>query len=69
MNLQKWKIGDITKWCVDKVLFPLGEWKKPRNERTQSFKDDLFFYLRDRWAGLFGSTCDVVLFDLTSAYS
>ncbi|MDO5312375.1 MAG: transposase [bacterium] len=33
-----------------------------------SFKDDLFFYLRDRWAGLFGSTCDVVLFDLTSTY-
>ena len=54
--------------CLDKVLFPLGEWKRPRNERTLSFKDDLFFYLRERWAGLFGSTCDVVLFDLTSTY-
>ena len=31
-----------------------------------SFKDELFFFLRDRWVGLFGSTCDVVLFDLTS---
>lgn len=54
--------------CLDKVLFPHEEWKKPRNERTLSFKDDLFFYLRERWAGLFGSTCDVVLFDLTSTY-
>ena len=54
--------------CLDKVLFPHEQWKKPRNERTLSFKDDLFFYLRERWAGLFGSTCDVVLFDLTSTY-
>ena len=28
----------------------------------------LFLFLRERWAGLFGSTCDVVLFDLTSTY-
>ena len=54
--------------CLDKVPFPHEEWKKPRNERTLSFKDDLFFHLRDRWAGLFGSTCDVVLFDLASTY-
>ena len=32
------------------------------------FKDELIFFLRDRWAGLFGSTCDVVLFALTSTY-
>lgn len=54
--------------CLDKVLFPHEEWKRSRNERTLSFKDDLFFHLRDRWAGLFGSTCDVVLFDLASTY-
>ena len=54
--------------CLDKALYPLEEWKKERNKRTVTFKDDLFYYLRDRWAGLFGSTCDVVLFDLTSTY-
>ena len=37
-------------------------------ERKGSFKDEFFCFLRDRWAGLFGSTCDVVLFDLTSTY-
>ena len=31
-------------------------------------RSDLFYYLRNRWARLFGSTCDVVLFDLTSTY-
>ena len=56
--------------CLDRVMWPTGEWKKPRGERDPalSFKDDLFLFLRDRWAGLFGSTCDVVLFDLTSTY-
>ena len=56
--------------CLDRVMWPTEEWKKPRGERNPalSFKDDLFFFLRDRWAGLFGSTCDVVLFDLTSTY-
>lgn len=56
--------------CLDRVMWPSEEWKKPRGERDAalSFKDDLFFFLRDRWAGLFGSTCDVVLFDLTSTY-
>lgn len=54
--------------CLDKALYPLEEWKKKRSERAISFKEDLFYYLRDRWAGLFGSTCDVVLFDLTSTY-
>ena len=56
--------------CLDRVMWPTEEWKKPRGERDPalSFKDDLFFFLRDRWAGLFGSTCDVVLFDLTSTY-
>ena len=56
--------------CLDRVMWPSGEWKKPRAERRPelSFKDALFFFLRERWAGLFGSTCDVVLFDLTSTY-
>ena len=56
--------------CLDRVMWPTEEWKKLRGERDPalSFKDDLFFFLRDRWAGLFGSTCDVVLFDLTSTY-
>jgi hypothetical protein len=56
--------------CLDRVMWPLDEWKKPRAERRPelSFKDALFFFLRERWAGLFGSTCDVVLFDLTSTY-
>ena len=56
--------------CLDRVMWPAGERKKPRGGRDPalSFKDDLFFFLRDRWAGLFGSSCDVVLFDLTSTY-
>ena len=54
--------------CLDRVMWSSEEWKKPRGDRKNSFKDDLFFFLRDRWAGLFGSTCDVVLFDLTSTY-
>ena len=56
--------------CLDRVMWPSGEWKKPRAERSPelSFKDALFLFLRERWAGLFGSTCDVVLFDLTSTY-
>ena len=54
--------------CLDRVMWPADEWNKPRGERKNSFKDDLFFFLRDRWSGLFGSACDVVLFDLTSTY-
>ena len=54
--------------CLDRVIWPSDEWRKPRAERRNSFKDELFYCLRDRWAGLFGSTCDVVLFDLTSTY-
>lgn len=54
--------------CLDRVVWPSEEWKKPRGERSGSYKDELFYFLRDRWAGLFGSTCDVVLFDLTSTY-
>ena len=54
--------------CLDRVLWPFDEWKKPRGERRNSFRDELFKFLRGRWAGLFGSTCDVVLFDLTSTY-
>ena len=54
--------------CLDRVIWPSDEWRKPRAERRNSSKDELFHYLRDRWAGLFGSTCDVVLFDLTSTY-
>ena len=54
--------------CLDRVLWPSAEWKKARGERQDSFKDELFQFLRGRWAGLFGSTCDVVLFDLTSTY-
>ena len=52
--------------CLDRVIWPSDEWRKPRAERRNSFKDELFYYLRDRWAGLFGSTCDAILFDLTS---
>ena len=40
--------------CLDRVLWPSEEWKKPRGERKGSHKDELFYYLRDRWAGLFG---------------
>lgn len=54
--------------CLDRVIWPSDEWRKPRAERRNSFKDELFYYLRDRWAGLFGSTCDAILFDLTSTY-
>ena len=54
--------------CLDRVMWPSAEWKKPRGERKGSYKDELLYFLRDRWAGLFGSTCDVVLFDLTSTY-
>ena len=54
--------------CLDRVIWNSEEWKKPRGERKGSFKDEFFYFLRDRWAGLFGSTCDVVLFDLTSTY-
>ena len=54
--------------CLDRVMRPSAEWKKPRGGRKGSFKDELFHFLRDRWAGLFGSTCDVVLFGLTSTY-
>ena len=54
--------------CLDRVLWNSEEWKKPRGERKGSFKDEFLYFLRDRWAGLFASTCDVVLFDLTSTY-
>ena len=54
--------------CLDRVIWSSDEWRKPRGERKGSFKDEFFYFLRDRWAGLFGSTCDVVLFDLTSTY-
>ena len=37
--------------CLDRVMWPSGEWKKPRAERRPelSFKDALFFFLRERW--------------------
>lgn len=54
--------------CLDRVMWPANEWKKPRGERRGSFKDEMFHFLRGRWGELFGSTCDVVLFDLTSTY-
>ncbi len=54
--------------CLDRVIWNSDKWKKPRGERKGSFKDELFYFLRDRWEGLFGSTCEVVLFDLTSTY-
>ena len=28
--------------CLDRVLWPSEEWKKPRCERQNAFKDDLF---------------------------
>ena len=37
-------------------------------DRRHSFKDELFHFLCECWTGLFGSTFDVVLFDLTSTY-
>ena len=56
--------------CLDRGMWPSGEWKKPRAERRPelSFKDAPSLFLHERWAWLFGSTCDVVLFDLTSTY-
>ena len=54
--------------CLDRVIWNSDEWKKPCGERKGSFKDEFFYFPRDRWAGLFGPTCDVVLFDLTSTY-
>ena len=56
--------------CLDRVMCPTEEWKKPRGGRNPplSLKEVLFFFLRDRWARLFGSTGDFVLFYLTSTY-
>ncbi len=49
-------------------LGELNDSQRAEWDPSLSFKDALFFFLRERWAGLFGSTCDVVLFDLTSTY-
>jgi len=54
--------------CLDRVMWTADEWKKPRGDRRNPFKDEFFYFLRERWSGLFGSTCDVVLYDLTSTY-
>ena len=37
-------------------------------DRLVKHKEDLFSFLRERWADLFGVKYDVVLFDLTSTY-
>ena len=37
-------------------------------DRLVAHKDEMFEFLRDRWAGLFASDCRVILYDLTSTY-
>ncbi len=37
-------------------------------DKALPHKDELFRFLRERWAGLFGASFDVLLYDLTSTY-
>ena len=37
-------------------------------DRLLEYKEDLFGFLRERWAALFGAKFDVLLYDLTSTY-
>ena len=53
--------------ALDRAMYSHEEWLKPEKERI-GFKDEFFYFLRDKWANMFHSTCDVVLFDLTSTY-
>ena len=53
--------------ALDQAMYSHEEWLKPEKERI-GFKDEFFYFLRDKWANMFHSTCDVVLFDLTSTY-
>lgn len=38
------------------------------HDRLLEHRDKLFTHLKDRWAGLFGATYDILLYDLTSTY-
>jgi len=53
--------------ALDRAMYSSEEWRKPAGERT-GHKDEFFWFLREKWANMFHSTCDVVLFDLTSTY-
>ncbi|MBO7088425.1 MAG: IS1634 family transposase, partial [Lentisphaeria bacterium] len=53
--------------ALDHAMYSRGEWLKPKKDRN-GFKDEFFCFLRDKWANMFHSTRDVVLFDLTSTY-
>ena len=54
--------------CLDRVLWASAEWKKPRVERQDPFKNELFHFLSDA-----GRDCSARpapwLFDLTSTFS
>jgi len=53
--------------ALDRAMYSDEERGKPEDER-KGFKDEFFWFLRDKWKNMFHSTCDVVLFDLTSTY-
>ncbi len=38
------------------------------HDRLLEHRDDLFLHLKERWAGLFDATYDILLYDLTSTY-
>lgn len=38
------------------------------HDRLLEHREKLFAHLKDRWAGLFGATYDILLYDLTSTY-
>jgi hypothetical protein len=38
------------------------------HDRLLEHRDKLFDHLKERWAGLFGATYDILLYDLTSTY-
>jgi transposase len=38
------------------------------HDRLLEHREKLFTHLKDRWAGLFGATYDILLYDLTSTY-
>ena len=53
--------------ALDRAMYYRAEWLKPQQDRI-GHKDEFFYFLRDKWSDMFRSTCDVVLFDLTSTY-
>lgn len=38
------------------------------HDRLLDHREALFTHLKDRWTGLFGTSCDILLYDLTSTY-